>query len=176
VGKAGRAETETCNARGRANLNNLGLELEVALDSLSRNMQDEFLNRAAVKVGATSDGAASGASATTQADRTESLRRLAQELARHESYLRELAQRYNWWQSPTLALQFPARLVAQVMNLGTFADISELARTLGDDCLRGVLASAEAGQLSPRSWHYWHFRLNNVRPGQVPPMPGRRIA
>ena len=139
-------------------------------------MPDEFLNRAAIEIGAHSDRVRVFPDVSAQTDRSESRRQLAQELSLHHDYLRDLAQRYNWWQTPDVALQFPARLVAQVMNLGTFADISQLARTLGDDCLRRVLANSEAGQLNPRSWHYWHYRLNNVKPGHVPPMPRRRIA
>jgi hypothetical protein len=132
------------------------LELKVPLVNLLEKMRGEFLNGDAGKVDATSDGVTAEAGVTTQTGRAESLRQLAQELGRHQNYLRQLAQRYNWWQAPDIALQFPVRLVAQVMTLGTFADISELARTLGDDCLRRVLAAVEAGQLNPRSWHYWH--------------------
>jgi hypothetical protein len=113
---------------------------------------------------------------STTAEQTEITRQLDQELSRHQTYLRDLARRYNWWQTQDVALQFPARLIAHVMNLGTFADISQLWRTFGDDCLRRVLEQAEAGQFNPRSWHYWHYRLNEVQPGHVPPMPKRRIA
>jgi len=129
-----------------------------------------------VRTGADTARATEPANRSAQADRAELLRDLNQELNQHQDYLRDLAERYNWWQSPEVALQFPARLVVQVMNLGTFADISQLWRTFGDDCLRRVLESAEAGQLTPRSWHYWHYRLKNVSPGGVPPMPKRQIA
>lgn len=139
-------------------------------------MLDEFPNGRAVKSGLGSDRGPEFATQTIGGDRAALLHQLNQELIRHRDYLRDLAQRYNWWQTPDVALQFPTRLVAHVMDLGTFKDISELWRTLGDDCLRRVLENAEAGQFSPRSWHYWHYRLKNVKPGEVPPLPQRRIA
>jgi hypothetical protein len=104
------------------------------------------------------------------------MRELNQELKAYRRYLQRLARRYNWWQTPEIALQFPSRLVAQVMNLGTLADITQLSQKLGDERLRRVLNLAEAGQLTPRSWHYWHYRLNKVKPGQVPAVPRRQIA
>ena len=100
---------------------------------------------------------------------------LAEELGRHHALLSKLARRYIWWLSPSEAMDYPARVVAQVMNIGVFEDSSRLAETLGDDCLRAVLRQAEAGQLNARSWHYWHYRLGLAEPGHVPPLPVRRI-
>jgi hypothetical protein len=139
-------------------------------------MLDEFPNRTRARLGPKSDVATERSDSLIRADRLHAIQQLAQEMARHENYLRDLARRYNWWQTPDVALRFPVRLIAQVMNLGTFEDINRLSRTLGDDFLRRVLENVEAGQLNPRSWHYWHYRLNGVRPGHVPPMPRRLIA
>lgn len=139
-------------------------------------MSGEFPNRSAAQIGPDWDRTAEASEEANRAEQPEAKERLARELVTHRDYLWTLARRYNWWQTPDVALQFPARLVAQVMNLGTLPDINQLARTLGDDCLRQVLANAEAGQLNPRSWHYWHYRLNHVKPGHVPPLPRRRIA
>jgi len=97
------------------------------------------------------------------------------ELRPHHALLTEFAQRYIWWQSPEEALEFPARVVAQVMNIGVFQDAARLAEAVGDDSLRAVLRQAEAGQFNARSWHYWHYRLGLAEPGQVPPLPVRRI-
>ena len=72
-------------------------------------------------------------------------------------------------------MDYPARVVTQVMNIGVFEDARRLAETLGDDCLRAVLRQAEAGQFNARSWHYWHYRLGLAEPGQVLPLPVRRI-
>jgi hypothetical protein len=91
--------------------------------------------------------------------------------------LRALAARYVWWKTPDEAMQFPDRVAAQVMNLGTFEDLTEMIEATGEDYLRGVLQRAEAGQLDARSWHYWHYRLGLAEYGKtpVPPMPVRKI-
>ena len=86
-----------------------------------------------------------------------------------------MARRYNWWLSPQEALNYPERIVALVMNRGTFRDAAGLAETLGEDALRAVLQQAEAGQFNERSWHYWHYRLGLAQPGRVPPLPVRHI-
>lgn len=92
--------------------------------------------------------------------------------------LRELAARYVWWKTPDEAMQNPQRVAAQVMNIGTWEDASRLVDAAGDDYLRYVLQTAEAGQLEERSWHYWHYRLGLAEYGKrpVPPMPMRKTA
>jgi hypothetical protein len=96
-------------------------------------------------------------------------------LAGHEALLGGFARKYIWWMTPTEALEYPARIVAQVMNLGEFNDALRLVEALGENTLQAVLARAEAGQFNERSWHYWHYRLGLARPGAVPPLPVRRI-
>jgi hypothetical protein len=96
-------------------------------------------------------------------------------LAGQAALLVEFARKYIWWLTPVEALAYPARIVAQVMNLGEFNDARRLTKALGEDTLRAVLARAEAGQFNERSWHYWHYRLGLAQPGAVPPMPVRRI-
>jgi hypothetical protein len=93
----------------------------------------------------------------------------AQEIER----LRLLAARYVWWKTADDALRYPARVVAQVMNVGVFEDVQLLSQILSEEVLRGVLRQAEVGQFTPRSWHYWHYRLGLSRPGEVPPLPIR---
>ena len=88
--------------------------------------------------------------------------------------LRLFATRYVWWKTAEEALRYPERLVAQVMNIGSFADLQRLDEMVGEDGLRLVLSQAEAGQFTPRSWHYWHYRLGLSRPGEVPPLPIRK--
>ena len=92
--------------------------------------------------------------------------------------LRGLARTYVWWKTPEEAMQYPNRVAAQVMNLGTWEDLTALIEAAGETYLRQVLRGAEAGQLDARSWHYWHYRLGlaeyGVRP--VPPMPARKVA
>ena len=38
--------------------------------------------------------------------------------------LRALAPRYVWWKTPDEAMEYPHRVAAQVMNLGTFDDLT----------------------------------------------------
>lgn len=90
--------------------------------------------------------------------------------------LRPLAEKYVWWKSADEALQYPSRVIAQVMNLGAYEDVQLLAEIVEEEALRDVLRGAEAGQFTPRSWHYWHYRLGLSQPGEVPPLPARRTA
>lgn len=77
-----------------------------------------------------------------------------------------LARKYLWWKSPEEAVASPERLIAQVMDIGDYADVTALAEQVGDEALRGVLQSGEAGQFSERSWTYWHYRLGLARVGE----------
>jgi hypothetical protein len=90
--------------------------------------------------------------------------------------LKRLARKYIWWKAPEESLQQPERVVAQVMDIGDYDDLQMLAALAGDEYLREVIARAEIGQYSARSWAYWHYRLGLAVPGQVPSLPRRRIA
>jgi len=89
--------------------------------------------------------------------------------------IQQFAAKYIWWKKTDEAALFPRRVIAQVMNLGTFEDVQRLIGTFGAQRLIEVIKGADAGWFSPRSWHYWHFRLGLARPGQVPPLPVRHI-
>jgi len=67
----------------------------------------------------------------------------------------------------------PNRVIAQVMNIGDYTDVQELAYTLGDTVLQEVLTNARAGQFNERSWAYWHYRLGLSHVEEVPPLPER---
>ncbi len=92
-----------------------------------------------------------------------------------EQELRGMAQftHYIWWKTPEETLQFPDRLVAQVMNIGIYEDVCHLVALIGEEKMRHVLEKAEIGQFSKRSWAYWHYRLTDIKLGEVPPMPKR---
>jgi hypothetical protein len=92
-----------------------------------------------------------------------------------EELLRDLARKYIWWKSPDHALRTPQRVIAQVMNLGDYDDVQDLASQLGEDALRQVLVHAEAGQFDSRSWAYWHYRLGLADVGAIPPLPARTL-
>ncbi|MCL2022219.1 MAG: hypothetical protein FWG81_09105 [Betaproteobacteria bacterium] len=90
--------------------------------------------------------------------------------------LKRLAGRYIWWKTPDEAVTMPERVVAQVMNIGDYADVQLLVSEVGDEALREVLTHAEAGQFNERSWAYWHYRLGLAAVDQVPALPARRFA
>ena len=99
--------------------------------------------------------------------------------AKQRELLRQWAARYIWWKSPDEALAYPNRILAQVMNLGDYDDVQRMVEAFGEEALREVLRTAEAGQLNERSWAYWHYRLGLVSPqmpGKMPPLPLRRLA
>ncbi len=89
--------------------------------------------------------------------------------------MRDLASRYIWWQSADDAIAWPDRIIAQVMNLGDHDDVLALIEVVGEDRLRGVLRAAEIGQLNPKSWAYWHYRLGLIEPHEAPPPMPQRI-
>ena len=62
------------------------------------------------------------------------------------------------------------------MDIGDYDDAQKLVARVGDEYLQEVLARAEIGQFTARSWAYWHYRLRLAMPEKVPPMPPRRIA
>jgi hypothetical protein len=92
--------------------------------------------------------------------------------------LKKLAPTYVWWKTPEEAMLYPDRVAAQVMDRGMWNDVIEMIEATGEDYLRDVLTNAEIGQLNPRSWHYWHYRLGLAEYGKVPvpPMPVRKTA
>lgn len=87
------------------------------------------------------------------------------------------AAKYIWWKAPDDAMRWPTRIIAQVMNLGEYDDVLRLIEVFGAEALRQTLRGAEAGMFTPRSWHYWHYRLGLVAPGErVPALPVRRVS
>lgn len=86
------------------------------------------------------------------------------------------AARYIWWKDAAEAVHYPRHVIAQVMNIGTYADVQKLRAVTDDETLVDVLTHAEAGQFSSKSWHYWHYRLKLAELEQVPPLPERSYA
>ncbi len=89
--------------------------------------------------------------------------------------LKPFARKYVWWKTPEEAVTRPERVIAQVMDIGDYADVQALVSEVGEDVLREVLARAQAGQFNARSWAYWHYRLGLAAPNEVPALPVRRI-
>ena len=93
-----------------------------------------------------------------------------------QTALKPLAAKYIWWKTPEEALAMPERVIAQVMNIGDYADVQTLAHQVGDDVLREVVTHAQAGQFDQRSWVYWNYRLGLASLDHVPPLPSRHFS
>ena len=90
--------------------------------------------------------------------------------------LEPYAARYIWWQQSHEAVKYPLRVVAQVMDIGAWDDVISLSGKIGWGPFRQALMAAEAGQLSPKSWHFWHYRLAGCQEeSEIPPLPQRRF-
>jgi hypothetical protein len=89
---------------------------------------------------------------------------------------RNFARKYHWWMNPQDAVKDQERLVAQVMNMGTFEDIRQIEKELGDEYLRRVVKHARPGHFDEKAWTYWHYRLGLAKPDKVPALPQRRFS
>lgn len=67
------------------------------------------------------------------------------------------------------------RIVAQIMNLGTYDDIRLLERTLGGPSLVEIMRRAQPGWFSNRSWEFWRSRLEHRTGADIPKAPPQRI-
>ena len=48
-----------------------------------------------------------------------------------QEWLKPFARKYIWWKTPEEAVAMPERVIAQVMNIGDYADIQALASEVG---------------------------------------------
>lgn len=85
------------------------------------------------------------------------------------------SERYIWWKIPESALRHPQRILAQVMNLGSWDDVRKMSELFSIDELRRVLFEAEAGQFTEKSWRYWHYMLADCPVNLIPNLPERRL-
>ena len=82
---------------------------------------------------------------------------------------------YIWWKSLSEAMQYPERIIAQVMNIGDYDDVQLLVKSIGEESLIKVLRTAEIGQFNEKSWYYWHYRIGLSQLGHVPNLPCNRF-
>ncbi len=78
----------------------------------------------------------------------------------HPDRFLEPARRLVWWMTPEEALADPLRLVLQIMELGTLADLRLLQNEFSDNQLKNILRNGPAGVLSPRSLRFWQVALD----------------
>ena len=90
-----------------------------------------------------------------------------------EDLIETLSRKYMWWSPAGDDRHPPARVIAQVMHLGTYEDIRRLERAVPAERLAEVMRHAQPGWFSPRSWEFWRGRLS-VEGQVVPDEPPRR--
>jgi hypothetical protein len=86
--------------------------------------------------------------------------------------IEEFKQRYIWWRDGTDPSE--DRIVAQVMELGTYEDIRRLEAVLSADQIAELMRRAQPGWISPRSWNFWRGRLQGRGASMIPAAPPRR--
>ena len=57
------------------------------------------------------------------------------------------------------------------MDIGDWYDVEKLITAFGEERFKEVLQSAQIGQFSPKSWQFWHIKLNL----ELRDMPVRRF-
>ena len=91
-----------------------------------------------------------------------------------EDLIAELGRKYVWWAPVGEQPHAQERIIAQVMNLGTYDDIRRLEDTAGLERLAEIMLNAAPGWLSDRSWEFWRGRLSVALGKEMPAEPPRR--
>jgi hypothetical protein len=84
--------------------------------------------------------------------------------------LKQIAAKLIWWQPPEVSVLDVRRLVAQVMDRGSWEDVKFIQEHLGVAAFRDALEHAEPGWFERASWALWH----NAFTLPVPELPRRR--
>src|SRR5437868_1108886 len=86
----------------------------------------------------------------------------------------ELGRKYLWWEPIGGQSHSEHRIIAQVMDLGTYEDIRRLEKMIGLERLADVMLQAEPGWFSDRSWEFWRGRLSLALGKEIPEEAPRR--
>ncbi|MGO8766880.1 MAG: hypothetical protein ACLQSR_17315 [Limisphaerales bacterium] len=89
----------------------------------------------------------------------------------NEEQLKRIAAKLIWWQPPEISLQDVRRLVAQIMDLGTWEDVKFAQEHFGLVAFRDALEHAQPGWFEMGSWVIWH----NAFELPVPDLPRRKV-
>jgi hypothetical protein len=89
-------------------------------------------------------------------------------------FLSELERQYFWWEPVGSQPRSEARILAQAMDLASFADIRRLETVAGPQRLLEIMRTAQPGWLSERSWELWRGRLSLATGEALPETPPRR--
>ncbi|MES1180999.1 MAG: hypothetical protein ABUL66_03960 [Verrucomicrobiota bacterium] len=87
----------------------------------------------------------------------------------NEEQLKSIAAKLIWWQPPEISLQDVRRLVAQVMNLGSWEDVKFAQKQFGVAAFRDALEHSQPGWFEQDSWVIWHNAFELPVPEQARP-------
>jgi hypothetical protein len=93
---------------------------------------------------------------------------------RRKELLSELERKYFWWEPIGPQPRAANRILAQAMELASFADMRQLETVIGPERLIEVMREAEPGWIGERSWDLWRGRLSLATGQQLPEQPPRR--
>lgn len=99
---------------------------------------------------------------------------MSSQTASDQDIVAELGRKYICWAPVGHAPHSENRIVAQVMDIGTYDDIRRMEAALGFERLADVMIHAEPGWISPRSWSFWRGRLSRETSKPIPAEPPRR--
>lgn len=74
-------------------------------------------------------------------------------MSTHADLLKAFAAGYIWWRREPGPSD--DRIIAQVINIGTYDDIRRLEAAFSPEELRGVMLRAAPGWISDRSWDFF---------------------
>lgn len=88
--------------------------------------------------------------------------------------IEKLGRKYLWWR-PVDGRPFSEdRVIAQIMNLGTYDDILLLETSIGRPRLIEIMLHAQPGWFNDRSWEFWRGRLSFATGAMIPAEAPRR--
>jgi hypothetical protein len=88
--------------------------------------------------------------------------------------IESLAPKYLWWELDDVGEARTLRILAQIMNFGTYDDIRAIEAAFESEELIAVMARAQPGWFSPRSWDFWRGRLALSGNQLIPARPPKR--
>ena len=90
------------------------------------------------------------------------------------SLIAGIGAKYLWWDAVGEGSHGTRRQVAQIMQLGTYADVLRLEEVLSAAQLTEIMLNAEPGWFDDRSWAFWRGRLAVAVSSGVPVEPPKR--
>jgi hypothetical protein len=88
--------------------------------------------------------------------------------------LEELERKYFWWKPIGSQARSEARILAQAMELASFADIRRIEVAFGSERLVALMRQSEPGWFSDKSWEFWRGRLSTATGQAIADEPPRR--